>query len=826
MRADGAKLTSDVTKEAGKAGDAGAKTLGQRLGKGLSLGVTAVGTAAGAVFGIAARGAAELTDAMAKFQAETGATQEELDSARKSILELSKTNLQSFDEIASTQAKLRTDLGLTQAEAEKATNAFLKYGTATGRDATEGVAALDDILDAWNLDSSKSTEIMDKLVASHQKYGGSLTENESALNNLAPQLQALNLNVDDGISLLNLFAAGGLDASKAQFALNSAIQKLPPGTSLEEFVAHLATIEDPTRRATEAIKVFGARGGAGLANVIRPGMKGLDDFAIGMDDAAGATERAADAIEKTPLNQLKMALRAIAAPAIEAGQSFGPLIMALSQLGGGKLVAAVAGALGGLTGKLTTKLGGPIKDALVKVFGGIIIPKAAMTGIGESMAEGIGSSVTQGVAKQGLAKRIAGAIGTVAIPIAITFVIAEAIAQLGQEQIEKDAKPKIAELTQKALTEGTKEGLEKSISQLRSIAHNAGRANPTYGAWVEAQIAPLQEKLDKLNGVVVASTDGIGRGVEASLGKQKDDVARGAQTMMSGVGAAAGAGKSKGASLGSSVAAGVAQGMYDTAIAKQSVVQTAFQLLLSASKNTMHKVDEINYLVGVLTSKELAHGLTDTRASVRAAAEETRAAAEARLAELRPNAGNIGKKTGDELSKGLKSKDPQVRAQARRTAHVIETTIRGAKTRSAGQTAGQNIANGINDKSGAVGRAAAHLASVVYSTFIHSLSFSAAHHTNPKPPGKASGGDIAAYTPTIVGERVPELFIPEVPGHIYPNIRAGLNALEQGGGGTTVQLQTYGLPLRAETPLEVALQLRRVTTGLVAPRRRMGWSGA
>lgn len=43
---------------------------------------------------------------------------------------------------------------------------------------------------------------------------------------------------------------------------------------------------------------------------------------------------------------------------------------------------------------------------------------------------------------------------------------------------------------------------------------------------------------------------------------------------------------------------------------------------------------------------------------------------------------------------------------------------------------------------------------------------------NPKQPGiigKASGGPVAAMTPYIVGEKGPELFVPQTPGHIVPN---------------------------------------------------------
>jgi hypothetical protein len=90
--------------------------------------------------------------------------------------------------------------------------------------------------------------------------------------------------------------------------------------------------------------------------------------------------------------------------------------------------------------------------------------------------------------------------------------------------------------------------------------------------------------------------------------------------------------------------------------------------------------------------------------------------------------------------------------------------------------------------------------------------------------GMQHGGDLMAGEATVVGEVRPELFVPDVPGHVYPSVESGLRALEERGDGTVVHLQTYGLPLRAETPLEVALQLRRVGSGNLQPYRPAGWS--
>jgi hypothetical protein len=184
-------------------------------------------------FGAATKGALELEDVTARFQASTGATAEAAKKAGAAINAMSGRNIQPIGEIGDAMSKVYTDLGLTGEAANKTTEQFLKFGRATGQNATSAVAAFDDILDSFGITADHSGEIMDKLVASHQKYGGSIEENEAALSKMAPQLKALNLGLDDGVGLLNLFAASGLDASAGQKALNAAITKLPPGESLD-----------------------------------------------------------------------------------------------------------------------------------------------------------------------------------------------------------------------------------------------------------------------------------------------------------------------------------------------------------------------------------------------------------------------------------------------------------------------------------------------------------------------------------------------------------------------------------------------------------------
>jgi hypothetical protein len=95
-----------------------------------------------------------------------------------------------------------------------------------------------------------------------------------------------------------------------------------------------------------------------------------------------------------------------------------------------------------------------------------------------------------------------------------------------------------------------------------------------------------------------------------------------------------------------------------------------------------------------------------------------------------------------------------------------------------------------------------------------------------KDKTRADGGPVRRGLAYIVGERGPEMFLPNVDGHVVDD-RTTERALSQaqGGASTTVNLDVYGLPMRAETPREVVAELQRAARmGSIAPRRQTGWA--
>lgn len=732
------------------------KTRGYRIGQAIGTGIKVVATASTALFAIAAKGAIELQNVQADFTAETGATAAEAERAGKAINAMSGRNMQGIKEIGGALTKVHTDMGLVGDEAERTTERFLKFARATNQDAAGAVVAFDNILDAWGLTAKDAAGIMDKLIVSHQKYGGSIEENQRALASLAPQLKALNLSLDDGIGLLNLFASTGLDASKAQAALNSAVSKLPPGTNLKDFLAHLATVVDDGQRARTAIDVFGARAGAALANAIRPGVAGLDSFTVSADDAAGATIKAADALDSTFSTQVQLKIKEVGAAIRDLGPGITGVASALGLVGsvadalgldrvlkkaipglvngareaGAQAGSALADGLQSVwSGAGGTVIGNNISQRIENIFGAgeTVVGKAwrKVTGSGPAKAAagaaGAASGAIYGVAAAsaeklsglmagawqampgsgavrsavltaGLAAGGAYGVAFTTALLALPVVVIGAIVKFGfldvKDQLDAQTKT-LSDKTRQFASTATIDGLKKVRADItaQKDALNILGFIPidAFGARdrIDEQIAILEREIvSRTKDMDSSVANEIARGAAATAAAAAQASARAGadaagHAIEDGVHNAQGAIARAKAWMAASIAdpfiqkamhrsgllamGAVAQGISD---GRQKVTD-AFDQLTELLKHPMSRMAEISKLWGELTSKELVKGLKSHDPQIRAQAQYTKGLILDRLDELKAQTGPLSKKAMAEVEKGLKSKDPDIRAAAR-----------------------------------------------------------------------------------------------------------------------------------------------------------------
>lgn len=410
VASDAAAVNADIAAEGAKgeaAATASATSTLAKVGGLARAAASTVALGAGAMFGVATKLASEGEDAMAKFQAQTGATADEAKTAFDSMNRLAGQNLQSFGTVADTFTQVTTNLGLAGKAAEDATNLILKFSTATGTDAVANVSAFDDVLDSWHMTADQLPGIMDQLIASTQKYGGSVTEAQDAVAKMAPQVQALGGTFQDAVGILDLFRASGLDAAGAQKALNAAITHIPKGQTLDDVLQRLAAIPNKGQRATEAMAIFGTKAGVGLANSLQPGFKGLADYEVAWDDTGKHVNDAASAIQDTLPNKIKLGIGAALEQARGFATDFGPALMGASSLAsvgtalvsGLKLDVALKKGWEGAIGTIGGSAAGQAGSAAVKRGSSALekILLSALGTIGGAVGISVGTSIVGGV---------------------------------------------------------------------------------------------------------------------------------------------------------------------------------------------------------------------------------------------------------------------------------------------------------------------------------------------------------------------------------------------------------------------------------------------
>lgn len=616
--------------------EAKAQASGQKIGQHLDMSkvLRGVSGAVAGLGGVITAHLLEMDNALAKFRSDTGASASEVKSAQGAIEGAYRQTLTSVDELSQTLAKLRTDMGLSQDEANALLTPFTKFAQITGQTGPDAVRQFDDVLDAFGLTADHAQGIMDQLVKSHQLYGGSVTANTSALSAMAPQLKALNLSLDDGIGLLNLFASKGLDASSAQRALNQAVQRLPAGTTLPAFIAQLSAIEDPAKRAEAAVKIFGSRAGVAMANALGPGVQSLDLFKVSTQEAAGAVDKASDDINGSITNKIKLALHDLVGTMAEWAAPAGPILTGIGATVTG--IHAIGNALGieaGLAGARWAAILGPLAIGAAIAggsiaAGGALLAAASATGGAAAKADPAASTLR-------LQAQVAAAIRDTSA--------AEAAGNLTHQEAEKRIK-----------------ALQAAYQGMTGVIGPAGQAVAVFTSDTEEMVNRLPHAVDVAQSAVTAGATATKTAAQG-WAQDAEEIANRSSAMLASTAATANA-------AGKAVPHAFAQGVITT---RQEPLD-AFNTLLAMLKKPMTETAETARLLGELTGKKMAAGLTSADPYIRQQARLTRDTIIDRLNDITPSAGTISKAAMDALAAGMRSKDPVIRAAALGIYQVIE----------------------------------------------------------------------------------------------------------------------------------------------------------
>lgn len=274
--------------------------------------------------------------------------------------------------------------------------------------------------------------------------------------------------------------------------------------------------------------------------------------------------------------------------------------------------------------------------------------------------------------------------------------------------------------------------------------------------------------------------------------------------------------------LGPSIRGGIRDG--------KDAVDQAMADLRWAITHPLRNMKHIAAIEGQLTGKQLRQGLKSQNPDIRRQAEQTRAILIDEWEKATGQSWDHGKSVSNNLAGGVKARRKEVRRQARLNRQAVNEQHEGAATDATadGEATTKNFAQGLRNFIGNVIAAAQAVAQAV------------ADNTEPGSPTKEGPLSETGGTEGW-GKRLAEQFAEGLSSAKFDPVSAlGLQAFDgvaaasrgttgrsaqrasgaAGGGGTNINLKTYGLPMRARTPAEVATQLRRAARlGVISTER-------
>lgn len=883
LRGDGSQLVVDAQ----KSGAAAAQAFGLKFKSVADAGKIV----AGAALAIATVQGAQLNQVLNDLQAETGATGEDWAAMQGVVRRENGRTTESIDQIADATKSMRQDLHLTGDEIDKYADHIFNAGLATHTSAATISADTAHIADGYNVNIDRALGSIDQIIASQEKWGGSIQDRLAVLPTLAKALRGLNGTLDDGVALLNVASASGLGYETVQKALNTAVGKfkIPPTlqeiiglqdkhasavsrangevqtiedtlakfevpSAMAQIVATLNAIPDPTERARaaeelynaevakfnadplqryldilaaipddqartqRATELFGGKAGpiwAQLAGTIGKSGGTLEAFNVTQTEAGDKADEVARKIDSGPVRSLQLLGEKLGSLLADAGSN--TLVTGIASIGtvlggfapnlSGKIASGIAGAVkaawkkvgADVAGRAVVKfaadqaatvylkalfLGDAVSDAVrrlwVRVVESAIVQSAieragsvaataylkyliagdvisgAISGLWARIA---GSAVVTGAVEAAgsagataylkalfVGDALAGAVAAAWARVPGSALLASAITAVGTAAFGVLAGaitvaalaapiaiavlliPKIQSLVDPNDLHGQLNQLTDDVASGKRVYVDAGKQNAN--AYVEAatetiatQLGPaINDELERLRpGLVTTGTstgkkygDAVVSGAKRSLVSTGGVVASAISSTFAAnlpfahIGSGAKA-------AGNRLAGAVAQGIRD----KRAAVDQAWADLLDAIKHQIKPATERSHLLGELASKALIRGLHSKDPEVRAQARYTKQVIIDRLTELGANAHNIGTKGMEALRRAMHSKDPDIRAAALAIYHAATQPV--SKLPAAGTTYGsnfiKNVIAGMNSQQTALALASAGLAGIARDHF-------------------------------------------------------------------------------------------------------------
>ena len=524
---------SDQTSKLKKV-EKGLEDLGSKLdsvGKGMTVGITAPLMAIAAAAGVAW---AEIDDALDGIATATGATGDELDDLQGSFKNVYGSMPAEASDVAEAIGEINTQFSFVGEELERSTEKVVKFASINNTQLSPSIKGAKGVISALNLDASDFGRVLDAVTVASQDTGLSTDSLFSTLQKGAPQINAMNLEVEDAAMLLGRMEQAGLDSSRIMGGLTRAQgTAAKEGKTLNEVLSSFSEYANSGAKETdimnEAVALFGTRNGPAMAQAAQQGVFDFDALAESVRGAGGAVETTFEAtldpIDKAQIatNNLKLA---------------GADLFDAIQVAGTPALEGLVEVLQGVTTKMS-EMSPETMDLVVKLGAVAIAAGPTISVLGKlttgagNLVEGIGKA-TSAIGEKGLAGGLGSLIGPggkIMLAVAAIGLLVAAAAKIADEFKPGTAAVRdliaASEEADKAFAE-TKDNLTANASIAGELVDELRRYEKQSKLTTEEQsrmrtvVGQLNElypslnaKIDSQTGLLDESTDALERRLKA-----------------------------------------------------------------------------------------------------------------------------------------------------------------------------------------------------------------------------------------------------------------------------------------------------------------------
>ena len=288
-------------------------------------------------------------DAVAdRMAVRTNSIGDQMDALNNSMREAFRNSSSSLEEIGDVLGRVSQSLNLTGQPLTDMTRQIADLNRMTGE--SINIRNFGRVLAQFGIDAGQAGATLDALYSASAATGAPINELVTNLSNAGPAARTLGLSLGELTYLFGRFEEGGIDAGRAQQALNNAAKVFADSgidmqTGLADTVTQLQGFISAGNEAAAvdlAGKVFGERGAQRFVDLIRQGRLTVGDLNTELSGTAGAIDKQNEATRDWAENWAQLKNR----------------VTDLAQTIGGPLFDALNASLGVLNDLLAPAYGG------------------------------------------------------------------------------------------------------------------------------------------------------------------------------------------------------------------------------------------------------------------------------------------------------------------------------------------------------------------------------------------------------------------------------------------------------------------------------------